>query len=540
MANVVTLGGRRQRSVGDPNPIYDSLAPVYERNRAALEGQRYVKELDRIVRASNLLIPFSPSMSQEQYQWYLAEAEWPGYSQQFARTLIGGLLRKNPRLVLPEDAPEEAQEWLMNNFTGNDRSLVSFLDEALWEELTTSRAWVCVNYPVTDEEEFSPEELEPYPILLNGESIINWSEGLHPVTLSNTIDRLIVRFHVAQQDPENEFHDRYVDTVFDHYITAEGIYKIDTYERQDNDASDDTPVISGNILQNYVSSSEAWELVSEEIPLRNGEPLQEIPIFPLNGRTEPEEPMLTNLINREVGLYNRISRRNHLLYGSASYTPVIRADALADEDKQAIVSAGLGSWIFLGSQDSADILSAPTDALQDLDRAIEQTIEEMARLGMRILAPERGSTAETSGVALEIRNAAQTSQLATLNAKISESFRSIIAMMVNWRYNTEYEPSDIEFEMSQDFSPVPTGADFMRLVTEWYQGGLIPRSVFLDVVKQNDLIPDDYDDEEGQAEIEADPNVVSAADQFAQEMEMQEAQMEQAAASPPGVDQRGS
>ena len=539
MANVVTLGGRRQRSVGDPSPIYDSLAPVYERNRAALEGQRYVKELDRRVAASNLLIPFSPSMSQEQYEWYLAEAEWPGYSQQFARTLIGGLLRKNPRLVLPEDAPEEAADWLMNNFTGNDRSLVSFLDEALWEELTTSRAWVCVNYPVTDEEQFSPDELEPYPILLNGESIINWSEGEHPVTLSNVIDRLIVRFHVAQPDPDNEFHDRYVDTVFDHYITASGEYKIDTYERRDNDATDDTPVISGNILQNYVSSSEAWELVSEEIPLRNGEPLQEIPIFPLNGRTEPEEPMLTNLINREVGLYNRISRRNHLLYGSASYTPVIRADALADEDKQAIVSAGLGSWIFLGAQDSADILSAPTDALQDLDRAIEQTIEEMARLGMRILAPERGSTAETSGVALEIRNAAQTSQLATLNAKISESMRSIIVMMLNWRYNTEYEPSDIEFDMSQDFSPVPTGADFMRLVTEWYQGGLIPRSIFLDVIKQNDLIPDDYDDEEGQAEIEADPNVVSAADQFAQEMEMQEAQMEQAAASPPGADQRG-
>ena len=539
MANVVTLGGGRRRSVGDPNPIYDSLAPVYERNRAALEGQRYVKELDRVVRSSNLLIPFSPSMSQEQYNWYLAEAEWPGYSQQFARTLIGGLLRKNPRLVLPDDAPEEATEWLMNNFTGNDRSLVSFLDDALWEEMTTSRAWVCVNYPVTDEEQFSPDELEPYPILLNGESIINWSEGEHPVTLSSVIDRLVVRFHVAQPDPDNEFHDRYVDTVFDHYITAEGIYKIDTYERSDNDAADDTPVIAGTILQNYVASSPAWDLVSEEVPLRNGEPLQHIPIFPLNGRTDPEEPMLTNLINREVGLYNRISRRNHLLYGSASYTPVIRADALADEDKQAIVSAGLGSWIFLGAQDSADILSAPTDALQDLDRAIDQTIEEMARLGMRILAPERGSTAETSGVALEIRNAAQTSQLATLNAKISESMRSIIAMMVNWRYNTEYDPSDIQFEMSQDFSPVPTGADFMRLVTEWYQGGLIPRSIFLDVIKQNDLIPDDYDDEEGQAEIEADPNVVSAADQFAQEMEMQEAQMEQAAASPPGADQRG-
>ena len=539
---VVTLGGNRQKTVGDPIPQYDSLAPLYQRNRAAMTGQRYVKDLDRRVSTGNLLIPFSPSMSQDQYQWYLAEAEWPGYTEQYARTLIGGLLRKNPMLKLPDDAPEGAQEWLIEDFTGDDKSLVSFLDTALWEELTTSRAWVCVNYPVTDEEQFTPEELAPYPIMLNGESIINWQEGLHPTLNKNSLTRVIVRFFVPQEDPENEFHSEYVDTVFDHYIKADGTYQIDTYERND-DRSEETAVIAGVIQQNYFTDSSNWELVNTEIPLRNGEVLEEIPIFPLNGSIDAQEPLLTNLINREIGLYNRISRRNHLLYGSASYTPVIKADSLSDDDKAEIVNAGLGSWIFVGAGDSADILAAPTAALQDLDRAIDQTIEEMARLGMRILAPERGSTAETSGVALEIRNAAQTSQLATLNAKISEAFKGIIVMMINWRYNTEYVPGDIEFQMSQDFSPVPTGADFMRLVTEWYQGGLIPRSIFIDVIKQNDLIPDDYDDEEGQREIEEDPNVISAREEFDQEMEQANQQMEmqaQAAASPSGVDQRGN
>lgn len=547
MSSTVTLGSRNRKSVGDPNPQYDSLAPLYARNRAALTGQRYVKEMDRIVSTNNLLIPFSPTMSQDQYNWYLAEAEWPGYTEQYARTLIGGLLRKSPLLELPEDAPEGAKEWLMNDFESNNGSMVSFLDKALWEELTTSRAFVCVNYPVTNADDFTPEELQPYPILLSGESIINWTSGIHPILNKESTLSVIARFFVPRSDPENPFHDEFIDTTFHHYITDAGVYQIDTYERGDR-SEGNTPVIAGRIQQEYGIDSDTWVLASTEFPIRNGENLQEIPIFPLNGIIDAQEPLLTNLVNREVGLYNKISRRNHLLYGSASYTPVIKADSLSDEDKGQIVGTGLGSWIFVGSGDSVDILAAPTAALQDLDRAIDQSIEEMARLGMRILAPERGSTAETSGVALEIRNAAQTSQLATLNAKISESFKCIITMMLNWRYNLEYEPSDIQFQMSQDFSPVPTGADYMRLVTEWYQGGIIPRSIFLDVIKQNDLIPDDYNDEEGLAEIEQDDMVISSREEFEESMAQADRAIdasaqdpeEQGDESPPGIDQRGN
>ena len=83
-ADGVVLGNQR-KTVGDPNPIYDSIKGIYKRNRACLSGERYVKGLDANVHADNILIPFSPSMSDSQYQWYKNEAEYPGVVEQYAR-----------------------------------------------------------------------------------------------------------------------------------------------------------------------------------------------------------------------------------------------------------------------------------------------------------------------------------------------------------------------------------------------------------------------------------------------------------------------
>src|SRR5690606_35379887 len=96
-------------------------------------------------------------------------------------------------------------------------------------------------------------------------------------------------------------------------------------------------------------------------------------------------------------------------------TPVIMSD-MSDKKFDEIVASGLGTWIKLDKDDDAKILDTPTEALEDMDRAISAVIEEMARMGIRMLSPETG---EQSGVALEIRNAAQTAQLGTLNVKVS-------------------------------------------------------------------------------------------------------------------------
>ena len=226
--------------------------------------------------------------------------------------------------------------------------------------------------------------------------------------------------------------------------------------------------------------------------------------------------VITAIVDKEVSLYNKISRRNHLLYGASTYTPVISSD-MSDDEFQKIVSSGLGTWLHLHQGDTASVLQTPTGALVDMDRAIASSIEEMAKLGIRMLTPE---TAQ-SGIALELRNAAQTAQLGTLNTKISSTMCDVIAFMLNWRYGTDYTASDVQFSMSADFNPAPLGDAWLRLVTEWYQMGLIPRSVWLQILKQNDIVPPEYDDVVGLQEIAADPFVVTPVDQ----MKMQQEQL---------------
>ena len=88
--------------------------------------------------------------------------------------------------------------------------------------------------------------------------------------------------------------------------------------------------------------------------------------------------------------------------------------------------------------------------------------------------------------------------------------RKIICFMVNWRYDLQIADSDVEFSLSDDFNPTPLGADWLRLATEWYQQGLIPRSIWLLMLKQNDMLDSDYNDEDGQKEINADKIVQNA------------------------------
>jgi hypothetical protein len=190
---------------------------------------------------------------------------------------------------------------------------------------------------------------------------------------------------------------------------------------------------------------------------------------------------------------------------------------MPDEQFDEIVDAGLGSWIRLRQDDKADVLKTPTEALQDMQKAIESSIDEMAKLGIRMLTTEN----EQSGVALEIRNAAQTAQLSVLSTKISSTIKQMMCLMINWRYGLEIDSCDIVFTLSADFDPVPLGADWLNLVTQWYQAGLLPRSVWLQMLKANDILDSEYDDEAALQEVNADELIIPAATKYNDQYAMQ-------------------
>jgi len=500
---VVNAAQALTKTVADPNAAYESLKAIWEKSRAVCNGERFVKDYDAIIDPAsftNLLIPFSPSMTPQQYNFYKAEAELPGITAQFSKMIIGGLLRKPPQLTLPDDIEEGAIDWIANEFGKDDSTLVAFLDMALWEEIQTSRAWVFVDYPaIRNVDDLTPEErdtVKPYPILHKAESIVNWRVR-EDVLGKNVLDRIIVRGYRESFD-DNEFHPTYRDTVWVHELDENGLYRVRVFER--NTEASTVVVVAGQQQAPADITKAGFDEVEliEDI-LINDERLTFIPAWPLNGNIDAMQPMLTPIIDKEVSLYNKISRRNHLLYGASTYTPVITGD-MTDERAQAIVDAGLGSWLFLPTGATATVLETPTAALADMEVAISAGIEEMAKLGIRMLTPE----SDQSGVALEIRNASQTAQLGSLNNKVSHTMKQVIAFMLNWRYNLELTAAQIDFSLSTDFQPLPLGEAWLRLATEWYDAGKIPRSIWLNLLKHNDIVAPDYNDEEGQAEIEVD------------------------------------
>ena len=492
---VVNAAQAAIKTVADPNAAYESLVPLWNKCRAVCSGERFVKDLDSAVSVSNMLIPFSPSMSQAQYNFYKSEAELPGIVAQFARMLVGGLLRKQPTLSLPEGFPEEGYDWIMNEFGQDGSSLSSVLDVALWEEMQTSRAWIFVDYPAVDGEQL-PEDrkkTKPYPVIQNADTIINWQVDKNS-TGGSVLTKVLVKGAVERYE-KNEFHPTFHDCVYVHELDENRLYRVRVYERES--PATEVNIISGQRVENTKSQQLEYKLVEvRDNILVNGERINFIPAWPLNGRIEASEPMLMPVIDKELTLYNKLSRRNHLLYGASTYTPVISGD-MTDEQFDDIVDAGLGSWLRLPQGCTATVLETPTSALADMDRAIAASIEEMAKMGIRMLSPESAQ----SGIALQIRNAAQTAQLGTLNTKVSNTLRQVILFMLNWHYDADLELKDISFEMSSDFSPMQAGPDWLRLATEWYQASLIPRSVWLILLKQNDILPPDYNDEAGRQEI---------------------------------------
>lgn len=509
----VANAGLINKTVADPIAAYDSVRSLWIRCRAVCGGERFVKDYDGlldVVQFTNLLMPFSPSMTQQQFNFYKAEAELPGIVAQYSKVVIGGLLRKQPQLKLPEGAPEGAYQWIMDAFSQDSSPLISFLDSALWEEIQTSRAWVYVDYPkIENADELSKEErqsIKPYPILWPAESVINWKMSTSSKDGDQKLVMLIIRTYEEVPAEANEFHDKLLDTVYVHEIVG-GYYQIRKYQKATQDAT--IPVVNGKPVQNYAAAgsagvtgssgtnTSAYELKETVQDIMfNGERLTVIPAWPLNGSIEVVEPVLVPIVDKEIHLYNKMSRRNHLLYGAATYTPIISSN-MAEERFEEIVGSGLGTWIHLQQGDTADVLKTPTEALADMDRSIAAAIEEMAKMGLRMLSPESAQ----SGVALEIRNAAQTAQLGTLNVKISNQLSDIIAFMMNWRYDTDYTSEDVQLTLAQNFDSMPIGADWMRLVTEWYQAGLIPRSLWLQICKQSEVVPVDYNDDDGQAEM---------------------------------------
>lgn len=472
--------------VDEPCDSYEAYKHIWDKCRAFVAGEQAVKSLDILPGNGNILLPFSPTMSIEQYNFYKGEAELPGITSQFVSVVISGLLRKAPVVTYKKDVPEEAKDWITNGISSTNGSLISFLYALLKEEMETSRAWIYVDYPYVDEEtalNISKNEwkdYKPYATVWPANTVINWQ--VRNINGINQLSRVIVRGFVDVYKDEEAFHPESEETIWVHEL-IKNKYQVRIFTK----------------IVNNTNNKPAFMLTKTIVPKMHGEYMTMIPAWPANGSIDCMLPYINTFVDKEAALYNVMSRRNHLLYGAATYTPWIASDMQHDTFKK-IVDQGLGTWILLGKDDKIGSLAPPVEALKDLNTAIEAKLEELAKLGLRFLAPESAQ----SGVALTIRNAAQTATLGVINTKLSEVMSDVIVHMLNRRFDLQLTSTDITFSLSPDFDPVSIGVEFLRIATEWYQANLLPRSEWIRLLKANEMLSPEYVDEEGVQEINTD------------------------------------
>jgi hypothetical protein len=490
------------KAVSQGSPQYLSMLPIWKKCRAVLEGEQAVKDHDQwldTVTFENLLIPFSPTMTQKQYHFYKAEAELPGLASQYARILNAGLLRKAPSIsFLSDKVTDEMKDWVTNDFCSNKDSIHTYLSMVVEEELQTSAGWTYVDLP--NAVEGYEEEYFPYPVFHRAENVINYYLGKHPKTCKNVLLRFVTRYFVDVLET-NQWHPDRVEEVRDHYLDEEGYLVVDVYRGKR--ASSTLKISQGSIKNEFNEElTESFDLKETYRPLKHGKRFDFIPAFPNNGWYSYRDPTLLPIVLREIHLYNKMSRRNHLMYGAATFTPYITGPMDEDAFSQ-IVNSGLGAWLHLPSSDNAlKVLETPTSALSSMEESIRSTVEDLHRMGIRILSPEGGE----SGIALEIRNASQTVQLSSINTNISKTMSKIITLMLNWKYDKlQLKESEVQFQMSTDFNPSPIGQEWLRLITHWYESRHISRSTFIRILQQNDILPADHNDELELQEIQKSP-----------------------------------
>jgi len=446
------------RNVATPTKVYAEALPLWVKCRAVCSGEEAVKDHDELVgNVDNFLVPFSPTMDQEQYQFLKREAELPGVVAEFKQLLIGALLRREPQITIP-GATDEAINWIINEFGVDGSPILAYMSKLLDEELESTYGWTHVDY----------DGATPFPVLYPAEAIIN-------VRRTNQIlTQVVISVYEEVPSEDSEFHPDFEQKVYVHEL-VEGSYQVRKFYQQDG---------AGEWLQE-----------APVIPLKDDKPLDFIPLWPNNGEITPGKPFLLTLVNKEIALYNKITRRNHLMYSASTYTPyTIGVD---DEAFRKIVNSGLGSWLQLPADADLKVLEPPTGSLQDLEKAIATGFEEMAKLGVRMLSPE---TAQ-SGTALNIRNASQSAKIGTLNTRVGVIIRQIIALMANWRYGLSVTYDQIKFDLQSDFTAYTGDEAWLRLLTEWYENNLIPRSIWIRILKSAEKLPDDYNDEEGKVEM---------------------------------------
>lgn len=453
----------------DKHPQYTEYSSVWTKCRDAADGERSIKS-----KGVAYLKPLAGQIvgnDTEAYDAYLDRASYFNATGRTVETMYGLVFRK----PMTKKVPASIEEWL-KDITLSDETLAEFALSLVIEDIITGRCGILVEQPPVPAAPLTVAEKQaigsrPYFVLYKTESITNWK-----------YKRINNRYILANVWLEETYEDEKGET-----------------KEQFRQLTLDTGVYQQLIWRKPATG---WEVVETITPLKNGQPLAEIPFFPIapqKPKLDVVSPPIESLADVNISHFKNSADLENGIHISGMPTAYVTGidETGADGDKTTIY-LGSSTILTLPKDATAGFMHVGSGGFASLEKAMDRKEQQMAALGARMLSPEKkeAEAAETH----EIKRGGENSVLATIAGVVERQLTKALQFAADW----EGIDGEISIELNKDYIPVTfTGADLTAFVAA-RQAGEISKETFFNVLKYSEWLPDDATFEEEQARIEAD------------------------------------
>lgn len=413
-------------------------------------------------------------MEDDEYSAYLLRAQFFNAS---GRTLDGlhGMMFRKPVITT---VPDNLMPYL-ENVDGKGHTLNQFINESARDVHITGWGGVLVDMPqaenVISQKDFEENGLYAYMTFYRAEDIINWkfiTDGR----------RKKLAYVIFKEETEVDNGNYSVD-VKNYYrvceIDEEGYYKQTLY-------------------------SDSMQVVSEAYPSGKNGRFREIPFTFLSAKSEPEEPMLLDLINVNLSHYRKSADLENGAHWTGVPTPYAsgvapETEMVNGEEVAKPLKLGGSKVLFFPEGGSLNYLEFSGQGCSLLRQMMADDENRMAILGARIISQETKGveSAETA----KIHRAGENSVLAEFALSLSICFKKLLKIYLEWSAGVELAYDEISLEINTDYDVATMNpSELTALVSLWQSGGIAKSDLF-ENLKYGEIVASNRNFEDMQAEI---------------------------------------
>ncbi len=389
--------------------------------------------------------------------------------------LTGLVFRRKPKLTLPNSL-----NYLLDDSTGTDLSLLQLSQKIVGEVLETGRYGILVDYPPVSERvslqdtqlSGNASRLKPY----TAESIINWRSQ---VIGSKVLLTLVVLCELIDELEEDGFQWRQRKQYRVLRLNEQQVYEQVVYDE------------FGEIVD-YIIPTKADGTYFNEIPFmfigseNNDSGIDLIPLY--------------DLAVLNLGHYRNSADYEESIFITGQPTLFLHGDGSLEEFKGVYpegIKFGSRAGYYLGLNGGAELIQANPNQLADI--AMKRKEEQALAIGARLINPPGGR--ETAAAA-QIRFSSQNSALYLVTTNISLA----LSKCLEWALEFMSEQEElVKFELNDQFYEDTADPNLIIAAIQMMDKGIIAKDDLRYYARKTGVIDDSRTDKELEAESEVLP-----------------------------------